>query len=63
MFDFWNDRTFCGNKDCERKDCYRHQCHVVGNPRFLSLAMFEGTEMCLKEKESKCEGSDGGVVN
>lgn len=48
---FENDRTFCSKEDCERTDCYRHQANVIGKPRYLSLAMFEGTKECIKEKD------------
>lgn len=50
---FENDRTFCWNKECEHTECYRHQANVVGKPRYLSLADFEGTKECIKEKENE----------
>ena len=48
---FENDRTFCSNTECKHTECYRHQANVVGKPRFISLAMFEGTKECIKEKK------------
>lgn len=48
---FENDRTFCWNDKCEHTECYRHQANVVGKPKYLSLAMFEGTKECIKCKE------------
>ena len=47
---FENDHTFCANTECKQTECHRHQSNVVGKPRFLSLAMFEGTKECLKTK-------------
>ena len=47
---FENDRTFCWNDKCEHTECYRHQANVVGKPRYLSLAIFEGTKECIKGK-------------
>ena len=65
---FDNDGTFCGDANCKRTDCYRHQSNIVGNPRFLSLAMFDGTKECLKTKECTeckhilyCEGATLGM--
>ena len=47
---FENDRTFCGNAECKHSECYRNQANIVGNPRFISLSMFEGTKECKKSK-------------
>ncbi len=48
---FENDRTFCSNTECKHTECYRHQANIVGKPRFISIAMFEGTKECEKEKK------------
>ena len=50
---FENDRTFCWNYECEHTECYRHRANVVGKPRYLSLADFEGTKECVKEKDDE----------
>lgn len=50
---FDNDRTFCSNAECKHTECYRHQANIVGKPRFLSIADFEGTEECIKEKKDE----------
>lgn len=50
---FENDRTFCSNSECKHTECYRHQANVIGKPRFLSIAMFEGTNECIKEKKDE----------
>ena len=52
---FENDRTFCSNTECKHTECYRHQANVIGKPRFLSLADFEGTKECEKCKEKNDE--------
>lgn len=46
---FENDRTYCGNTECKHTECYRHQANVVGKPRFIAIANFEGTNECVKE--------------
>jgi hypothetical protein len=52
---FENDRTFCENKECKHTECYRHLSNVIGEPMYLSLAMFEGTKECEKEKANDCK--------
>lgn len=54
---FENDRTWCSNTECKHTECYRHQANVVGKPRFLSIADFEGTNECKKgiENERKAD--------
>lgn len=49
---FENDRTWCSNAECKHTECYRHQANIVGKPRFISIAMFEGTKECEKEKKN-----------
>lgn len=48
---FENDRTFCVNTECKHTECYRHQANIVGEPRFISMAIFEDTKYCEKPKE------------
>lgn len=53
---FDNDKSFCANAECEDRRCTRNQLNIVGKPRFISLAWFEGTKECLKGKECpKCK--------
>lgn len=55
---FENDRTWCCNSKCKHTVCYRHQANIIGEPRFISLAMFEGTKECVKEKENEQRKAD-----
>lgn len=53
---FENDRTYCANSMCVDKRCPRNQLNIVGKPRFVSMANFEGTKECLKTKScTKCK--------
>ena len=53
---FENDRTYCVNAECRHTECYRHQANIVGNPRFISIAIFERTRECIKDCScSKCK--------
>ena len=59
---FENDRTFCVDEKCKHTECYRHQANVVGKPRFISMADFNGTKECAKECTKckhilRCEGA------
>ena len=61
---FENDRTWCSNTECKYTICDRHQSHIVGKPRFISVANFDGTKECFKTKECPtcvyfvgCEGA------
>lgn len=53
---FENDRTYCVNEKCKHTECYRNQSHIVGKPRFISIALLEGTRECIKDYAcSKCK--------
>ena len=45
-----DDRTFCSNFHCEHKECDLHQSNVRDIWRNISIAEYENTEYCKKEK-------------